>query len=126
MTLLISLIIAVGAFIIGYIAVKVYTRWRSMTDELRYLREDITMLENRVDSKHKFLKEGLEQEIAKMKLNYDGIWKSIRELEDSIERLKKWQLSINDIFINQEPPEQKEQQTLYHPTKRSATRRRKS
>jgi hypothetical protein len=122
--LLVVLGVAVGLFI-AYTIFKVYTRWCSMTDELRYLREDITMLENRVDSNHKFLKEGLEQETAKVKLNYDGIWKSIRELEDSIKRLKKWQLSINDIFINQEPPEQKEQQVLYRPTHKRAVRRRK-
>jgi aspartate oxidase len=119
MTLLISLLIAVGVLIIGYIAVRIYTRWCSMTDELRYLREDITRLEDRVDSNHEFLKEKLEQEIAKMKLNYDGIWKNIRDLERSIGRLKKWQISINDIFMNQAAPKQEEQKISKSTTRRS-------
>jgi hypothetical protein len=42
-----------------------------MADELRYLREDMTRLEDRVASNHQFLKEKLEQETGKMELRAD-------------------------------------------------------
>ena len=121
MTLVNWLIIVAGVFLIGYIVVRVYTRWCSMADELRYLRVDMNWLEESIADKHQLLR----QKAEKIELDHDSIWKSIRELKESIERLKKWQISINDIFINREPQEQKEQQIPYHQTHKRATRRRK-
>jgi hypothetical protein len=89
-----------------------------MAQELRKLREDMAGLKEDAARQQNLLEQ-------KARLNYDSIWKSIRDLEDGIERLKRWQLSINEIFTCQEHKEQKEQQVLYHPTKRSAMRRRK-
>jgi cell division protein FtsL len=46
MTLFHWLGIAIGFFIVSYLAVKAYTRWYSMNQELHRLREDVRDLQS--------------------------------------------------------------------------------
>jgi hypothetical protein len=111
MTLVISLIIAGGVLIIGYIAVMVYIRWRSMADELRKLREDAGEL--RAD-----IHQRLQLAEQKSRLHYDSIYKSLADLQENIERLRGWQLMVDKIVadynaVSQGVPKPQEQQTLH-------------
>jgi uncharacterized membrane-anchored protein YhcB (DUF1043 family) len=115
MTLLILLSV-IGVLVVGYIAVRVYTRWYSMPQKLR---DDISELQAKLRLS--------EQEAYR---RHDSIWKSLIDLQEDIGRLKEWQLKIDKIIANynitsQESQEQKGQQILYRPTQRSAMRRSK-
>jgi uncharacterized membrane-anchored protein YhcB (DUF1043 family) len=56
MTLLISLLIAVGVLIIGYIAVRVYTRWylmpQKLCDDISELQAKLRLLEQEAYRRH--------------------------------------------------------------------------
>jgi hypothetical protein len=114
------LIIVAGALLVGYIAIEVYTRWYSMAQEIRKLREDVNELRGNINQELRLAKQEAYQ-------RYDSIYKSLADLQEDIGRLKEWQIKIDKIvadypIASQEP---QEQQVPYHQVPKRATKKRK-
>jgi predicted phage-related endonuclease len=124
MTFVIWLITVACALLVWYIAVEVYARWSSTrASKLSKLRENIGEL--RDDINHRL-------QLAEQRAysHYDSIYKNLWDLQEDIKRLKEWQQIVDKIVTDYNIASQKlqklqEQQALYHPTHKRATKRRK-
>jgi predicted membrane chloride channel (bestrophin family) len=82
MTLFHLLGIAIGFFIVSYLAATAYTRWHSMNKELHRLREDVR-------DPQSYIHQRIREIEKRAYTNYDRIYKELANLQENLERLQR-------------------------------------